>query len=142
MFIGQYSHTLDDKNRLALPARFRADLERGVAMTAGTGKHLMAYPLAEFEKLAEKVDGLQLIGQEAETLRRLVFVNAAIGEMDKQGRVLVPEHLRAHAEIQREAVVVGVGKFIEIWSPANWEKAKAEVQDAATQRHVWARLGI
>jgi MraZ protein len=142
MFIGQYSHTLDDKNRLALPARFRADLERGVALTAGTGKNLLAYPLPEFEKLAEKVDALQLIGQEAETLRRLLFVNAAMGEMDKQGRVLLPEHLRAHAEIEKEAVVVGVGKFIEIWNPANWVQAKAEVQEAATQKHVWARLGI
>lgn len=142
MFIGQYSHTLDDKNRLALPARFRADLERGVALTAGTGKNLLVYPLPEFEKLAEKVDALQLIGQEAETLRRLLFVNAAMSELDKQGRVLLPEHLRAHAEIEKEVVVVGVGKFIEIWNPANWAQAKAEVQEAATQKHVWARLGI
>ena len=142
MFIGQYSHTLDDKNRLALPARFRADLEHGVALTAGTDKNLLVYALPEFEKLAEKVDSLQLIGQEAATLRRLLYVNAAVSEMDKQGRVLLPEHLRTHAEIQKDAVVVGVGKFIEIWSPENWERAKAEVQDAATQKHIWAKLGI
>lgn len=113
-----------------------------MVLTAGTSKNLLAYPLPEFEKLAEKVDALQLIGQEAETLRRLLFVNAAIGEMDKQGRVLVPEHLRNHAEIQKEAVVVGVGKFMEIWNPQNWAQAKAEVQDAATQKHVWVKLGI
>ncbi len=142
MFIGQYSHTLDDKNRLALPARFRVDLERGVAMTAGTDKYLLVYALPEFEKLAEKVDALQIIGQEAATLRRLLYVNAAVNEMDKQGRVLLPEHLRTHAEIQKDVVVLGVGKFIEIWSPENWEKAKAEVQDAATQKHIWAKLGI
>ena len=77
MFIGQYSHTLDDKNRLALPARFRADLERGLALTAGTDKYLLAYALPEFEKLAEKVDALQLIGQEAATLRRLLCLARA-----------------------------------------------------------------
>ena len=142
MFIGQYSHTLDDKNRLALPARFRADSEHGLALTAGTDKYLLAYALPEFEKLAEKVDALQLIGQEAATLRRLLYVNAAVSELDKQGRVLLPEHLRTHAEIEKDAVVVGVGKFIEIWSPKNWEQAKAEVQDAATQKHIWAKLGI
>ena len=142
MFIGQFSHTLDDKNRLALPARFRLGLERGVAMTAGTDKYVLVYGLPEFEKLAERVDALQLIGQEAATLRRLLYVNAAVSEMDKQGRVLVPEHLRLHSDIQKEVVIVGVGKFIEMWSPKNWEQAKAEVQDAATQKHIWAKLGI
>ena len=142
MFIGQYGHTLDDKNRLALPARFRADLERGVVMTAGTESYLLVYALAEFEKLAEKVDALSLVAQDAATLRRLLYVNAGVGELDKQGRVIVPENLRVHAGIQKDAIVVGVGKFIEIWNPENWEKAKAEVQDAATQKHIWAKLGI
>ena len=142
MFIGQYGHTLDDKNRLALPARFRADLERGVVMTAGTESYLLVYALAEFEKLAEKVDALSLVAQDAATLRRLLYVNAGVGELDKQGRVIVPENLRLHAGIQKDAIVVGVGKFIEIWNPENWEKAKAEVQDAATQKHIWAKLGI
>jgi MraZ protein len=142
MFLGEFKHTLDDKSRLTLPAKFRARLAPGVVMTAGTDRYVLIYPQDEFEQLAERVNGLPLIDREAATLRRLLFVNASDAVPDKQGRVLVPEPLRAHAEITSEVVIVGVGKFIEIWSPEQWQRARAEIQDHAAQESLWARLGI
>ena len=146
MFIGQFVHTLDDKSRIALPAKFRPRLEDGVVMTAGTDGQMLVYPRDEFEKLAEKVNGLPLMGPEAATLRRMIFVNAADAVPDKQGRVIVPELLLLHVgitgEAGREAVIVGVGKFIEVWNPVAWQRAREEVTATAAQKQVWANLGI
>jgi MraZ protein len=144
MFTGQFNHTLDDKNRLALPARYRTHLEvdGGVMMTTGAGKHVLIYPMTEFEKLATKIDALSLMDADAATLRRQLYMDATAAQLDKQGRVLLPENLRAHAEIRRDVVIVGLGKFIEVWTPQHWAQAKAEVQAAATQAHLWAKLGI
>lgn len=146
MFIGQFVHTLDDKSRIALPAKFRTRLEDGVVMTAGTDGQMLIYPRDEFEKLAEKVNGLPLMGPEAATLRRMIFVNAADAVPDKQGRVVVPEPLLLHMgitdESTREAVIVGVGKFIEVWSTEAWQRAREEVAAAAAQKQAWANLGI
>jgi MraZ protein len=130
MFIGQFNHTLDDKSRITLPAKFRAQLESGIVMTAGTEKHILVYPQSEFDALASRVSELPQFGPEAATLRRLVFVNAADAIPDRQGRVILPDLLKAHSQIDGEAVVVGVGKFIEIWSPELWQQARAQVQDA------------
>jgi MraZ protein len=142
MFIGNFNHTLDEKNRVAFPARFRAQLESGVVMTAGLSAHVLVYPRAGFEQLAEKIDRLNQFDPEAATLRRQIYMDASEADLDKQGRVILPEALRAHAAIARDAVIVGVGRFIEIWSPANWAQARTAVQDAAAQAHVWAKLGI
>jgi len=142
MFIGNFNHTLDEKNRVAFPARFRAHLEGGVVMTAGVAPHVLVYPRAGFEQLAEKVDGLSQFDPEAAQLRRQVYMDAGEADLDKQGRVILPEALRAHADITKEAVIVGVGRFIEIWNPANWAQARTAVQDTAAQAHVWAKLGI
>lgn len=141
-FIGNFNHTLDEKNRVAFPARFRAQLEDGVVMTAGATKHVLVYPRARFEMLAEKVDNLNQFDPEAATLRRQVYMYAAEADLDKQGRVILTAELREHAEISKEAVIVGVGRFIEIWNPSQWAQARAAVQDAAAQSHLWARLGI
>jgi MraZ protein len=142
MFLGEFRHTLDDKSRMTLPARFRAQLSQGVVMTAGIEHYALVYPQDEFERLAERVTALPLTGRDAATLRRLLFVNASNAIPDKQGRVLLPESLREHAGISSEVVIVGVGKFIEVWSPEAWEQARAEIQDHAAQESLWASLGI
>jgi MraZ protein len=142
MFLGEFRHTLDDKSRLTLPAKFRARLHPGVVMTAGMEKYVLVYPQDEFDKLAERVNALPLAGHEAATLRRLLFVNAADSVPDKQGRVVMPEPLRSHAGIVSDVVIVGVGKFIEIWNPEEWQRARAEIQDHAAQENIWSKLGI
>ena len=142
MFIGQFTHSLDDKSRIALPAKFRARLDDGVVITAGRDRQLLIYPREGFEVLAGKVNELPLMGPDAETLRRMIFMSAVDAVPDKQGRVIIGPDLLQHAGIEREAVLVGVGQFIEVWHPAEWQRAKAEVASAAAQKEVWARLGI
>lgn len=142
MFLGEFNHTLDEKSRLTLPAKFRARLADGVVMTAGTEMCLLVYPLDEFKQLFEKVSALPVMGKEAATLRRMLFTNASDAVPDKQNRVVIPQPLREYAEITNEVVVVGVGKFVEIWNPKEWQRAREEVQQHAAQRDVWANLGI
>ncbi len=142
MFLGEFRHSLDEKSRITLPAKFRPELMLGVVMTAGIDRYALIYPSAEFELLAQKVNQLPLTGRDAATLRRLLFVNATDAVPDKQGRVIVPELLRQYAGINGEVVIVGVGKFIEMWSPEEWQRARQQIEEHAAQESVWAKLGI
>jgi MraZ protein len=142
MFLGEFNHTLDEKSRLTLPAKFRRRLADGVVMTAGTEKCLLVYPLDEFRQLFEKVSALPVMGKEAATLRRMLFTHASDAAPDKQNRVVIPQALREYAEIMNEVVLVGVGKFIEIWNPNEWRRAQEEVQQHAANKDIWAGLGI
>ncbi|MCS7056219.1 MAG: division/cell wall cluster transcriptional repressor MraZ [Thermoflexales bacterium] len=142
MFLGEFTHTLDEKSRLTLPAKFRARLADGVVMTTGADKCLLIYPLDEFKLLFERVSALPVMGREAATLRRMLYSNAHDAVPDKQNRVVIPQALREYAEITNEAVIVGVGKFIEVWNPREWQRALEEVQAHAARKDVWASLGI
>lgn len=143
MFLGEYRFALDEKYRLTVPAKFRPRLASGMVLTAGTDGCILGYPMDEFSVLYDKVVALPLTGPEAAEFRRLVFMNASDVELDKQGRVVLPEPLRAYASIAAsDVVVVGVGKFIEIWAPERWQSVKDKVQDIETQKSIWARLGI
>ena len=142
MFLGEYRHTLDDKGRVTLPAKFRPQLSSGLVMTAGIDRCILVYDSEEFSRLADRVTALPLTGHDAATLRRLLFVNAFDAALDKQGRVVVPDKLRQHAGVQADVVVTGVGKFIELWSPEEWERAQAQVQEHAASETIWAKLGI
>ena len=143
MFLGEFRFALDEKYRLTVPAKFRPRLSAGVILTSGADACILAYPMDEFSVVYDKITALPLTGPDAAEFRRLMFMNATDVELDKQGRVVLPESLRAYAGITaNDVVVVGVGKFIEIWSPDRWQVVKAKVQDAETQRVIWAKLGI
>lgn len=142
MFLGEFRHSLDEKSRLTLPAKFCARLADGVVMTTGTDKCLLIYPLDEFKLLFERVSALPVMGREAATLRRMLYSNAHDAVPDKQNRVVIPQPLREYAEITNEAVVVGVGKFIEVWNPREWQRVLEEVRAYASQKEAWASLGI
>ncbi len=142
MFLGQYRHLLDDKARVTLPAKFRPQFAEGLVMTAGIERCIWVYPADEFAKLAERISALPLTGQEAAAFRRLIYGNAYDASLDKQGRVVVPEKLRRHASIQDEVVVTGVGRFVEVWSPIEWERAQEAIQARGAPERVWAELGI
>jgi MraZ protein len=143
MFLGEYWYTLDEKFRLTLPAKFRPQLTSGVVLTAGTDKCILVYSQEAFEVIAEKINALPLTGQDAAEFRRLMFSKATAAELDKQGRVIVPEKLRDYAELETsEVVVLGVGKHIEVWSPTRWNVMAAKIDDTASQAAIWAKLGI
>lgn len=120
MFLGRHGHNLDEKGRLALPARYREELRDGVVITRGFDNCLLVYPMAAWAPLAERVSALSIGDPDVRLLRRMLFANATDLLLDRQGRILVPTELRAHAGLEREAVVVGMHSFIEIWSPDGW----------------------
>lgn len=120
MFLGRHSHNLDEKGRLALPARYRDELRDGVVITRGFENCLLVYPMAAWAPLAERVSALSIGDPDVRLLRRMLFANATDLMLDRQGRILVPAELRTHAGLDREAVVVGMHSFIEIWSPDGW----------------------
>ncbi len=128
MFLGRYSHNLDAKGRLAVPARFRETLADGVVLTRGIDRCLTLYPMSTWRPLAERVSALPLSDPNARNFRRMVFAEAVDLELDSQGRILVPPELRRYAGLEREAIVVGVNTYIEIWSPAQWQAVSDEVE--------------
>lgn len=128
MFLGRHNHNLDAKGRLALPARFRDQLAEGVVITRGFDPCLLVYPLDAWMPLAERVAGLSISDPDVRKLRRMLFADAVDVQLDGQGRVLIPAELRTYASIEREAVVVGVHTFIEIWTPETWEAQAANIE--------------
>lgn len=142
MFLGEYVHTIDDKGRLAVPARFRADLAAGLVVTRGIDRCLAIYPLAEWKRLAEQVSALPMTDRRARAFRRLVFANASDVIPDKQGRILIPPRLREYAGINGEVVVTGLDTYIEVWSPEAWNEERTRVEDFDSNDEEWAALGI
>jgi MraZ protein len=123
MFIGTFSHSLDDKGRLTLPARFREELAPGVVVTRGIDNCLFVYPRAVFEARAERIAQLPLAERNAQ---RHFFANASDDVPDKQGRVLIPAHLREYSGLESEAVITGLFDHLEIWHPARWAAFNAQ----------------
>ncbi|CAA9578664.1 MAG: Cell division protein MraZ [uncultured Thermomicrobiales bacterium] len=129
MFLGRFEHALDAKGRLAVPAKFRGELAAGLVVTRGIDRCLSVYPLAAWRALAGRVSALSISDPDARQFKRMVFAEAVDEELDAQGRMLVPPELRRYAEIDREAIVVGVNEYVEIWNPARWEGQSAAVED-------------
>ncbi|HEU5329789.1 MAG TPA: division/cell wall cluster transcriptional repressor MraZ [Thermomicrobiales bacterium] len=130
MFLGRFSHNLDAKGRLAIPAKFRSELAEGVVVTRGIDRCLSVYPLAAWQTLAEKVSALSISDPDARQFKRMVFAEAMDETLDTQGRIVLPPELRRYAGIDREAVVVGMNTYVEIWEPGRWENLSAAVEDA------------
>jgi transcriptional regulator MraZ len=122
MFLGEYDHNMDDKGRLAVPARFREDLSDGVVITRGFDLCLMGFPRAMWEQLAGQVSALSLGQGDARNLRRLLFSNAADLQLDRQGRVLIPQNLRDYAGLNEQVIVAGLNTYFEIWSRERWRE--------------------
>lgn len=129
MFLGRFSHNLDAKGRLAIPAKFRGELADGLVVTRGIDRCLSVYPLAAWQTLAERVSALSISDPDARQFKRMVFAEAVDETLDAQGRVVLPPELRRYAEIDREAIVVGMNTYLEIWNPPRWEGLTTTVED-------------
>jgi MraZ protein len=136
MFTGQYMHSLDNKGRLTIPARFRASLDDGAYITQGFDRNLMVLPKSSFERISQRVSQGSITDPASRLLRRFFYSGGQWLEIDRAGRVLLPDFLRQVSLIESEVVVVGVGDYFEIWSPAMWAEQQASMQDtdANTQR--------
>jgi MraZ protein len=121
MFLGQFYHNLDDKGRLIIPARYRDYLTPdGAYVMQGFDQNLMVLPTAKFEELSQQVNHLTLTDSTARLLKRLIFSTADKVEVDKIGRILLPQFLRQFAGLQENLVIVGAGNYFEIWSQDAW----------------------
>jgi len=142
MFLGQYQHSIDDKGRLMVPARFRELLEGGAYLTQGFDKCLMVMTNAYFQQVYERVNAMNLMDPVARILRRMLLANAYPVEMDKVGRILVPANLRQFAALEGNAVVTGQGGYFEVWSPAEWEKQTSEINNTEANNQRFATLNL
>ena len=132
MLLGAYDHTIDDKNRLTLPAKFREAFKDGVVVTRGLDGCLYAYRRPDWDRLVEsRLATLDPLSPEGRRLQRHFFSGAAEADLDKQGRVMVPRELIEHARLGRDVVVAGVNDRLEIWDRAAWRKELAEVEGSA-----------
>lgn len=122
MFMGEYTHSIDIKGRVIVPAKFRDDLGEHFVVTKGLDGCLFVYDNKEWAAFEEKLKTLPLTNKEARAFVRFFLAGAATVEVDKQGRILLPNVLREFAKLDKEAVLVGVGSRVEIWSKENWEE--------------------
>ena len=139
MLLGEHEHTLDDKNRLTLPARFRQAFAEGIVVTRGMDGCLFAYTPGDWASLVQgRLATLDPLSKEGRRMQRFFYAGATEAELDKQGRVGIPGALLEHAKLGRDVVVAGVHDHLEIWDRAAWRLELAEVEGSA--EHVAERL--
>jgi len=139
MLLGAHEHTIDDKNRLTLPAKFRQAFADGVVVTRGLDGCLYAFRRPDWDRLVEsRLATLDPLSPEGRRLERFFYSGASETELDKQGRVMLPAQLIEHAQLGREVVVAGVNDRLEIWDRGAWRRELAEVEGRA--EHVAERL--
>lgn len=131
MFLGEFSHTLDTKGRLTIPAKFRDRLDAGLVVTRSPmDRCLLLFPMPEWEQIATKVSALPLADPRSAQLRRAFFSAAEDLTPDKQGRILISQRLRDLAQIDSEVIVAGVNTFVELWRPDLWDEKVLQPLDS------------
>ena len=128
MFIGEYSHNLDNKGRLAIPAKFRFVLKQGAVVTKGLDSCLFIYSKNEWLELANKLAKLPINKSNTRAFARLMLAGAMDVEFDNQGRIMLPEYLRKFAGLKKKVVVAGLYNRLEIWDQTKWNKYKSTTE--------------
>ncbi len=143
MFIGEYQHTIDDKGRLALPVKFRKELEKGAVVTRGLDNCLSLYTKKAWEAMADKLQGLPISQSKSRAFARLMLAGAMDVSLDKQGRVVLPEYLRQYASLKKKTVVAGLYDRLEIWDESAWTKYKSATEkDSSEIAEALGELGV
>lgn len=130
MFIGEYRHSIDAKKRLAIPARFRKDVGQRGVLTRGLDSCLFLYPEAVWQEVAQRLTTLPTGQSNTRSFVRLMLAGASEAEIDRLGRILVPEYLKVYAQLSRRVVIVGVGNRIEIWDEGRWEEYRRKAEQS------------
>ncbi len=143
MFIGEYTYSIDEKKRLAIPAKFRKNLGGKAVITRGIDTCLVIYPTGEWKKLATKLESLPSSRVDARGFARLMLSGAVNVELDKLGRILVPDYLKNYAALKKNVAILGLSNRIEVWNERKWkeykEKTEKGMEDMASQLQ---QLGI
>ena len=142
MFLGQYQHNLDEKGRLMIPARYRELLAAGAFLTQGFDKCLMVMTDVHFREVYDRINAMNMADQNARLLRRHILSNAYAVEIDRVGRILVPQNLRQSIGLNGEAIVAGQGEYFEVWTPADWNDQMDQLQDVEMNNQRFATLDL
>lgn len=143
MFIGEYNHVLDEKGRLAIPAKFRATLKKGAVVTKGLDNCLFLYSKEQFKKIAQKFSSLPINQSKARAFARHMLAGAMDVQFDNQGRITLPEYLRNFSSLKKGVVVAGLYNHLEIWDKESWDNYKqAAEQNSNSIAEELGDLGI
>ncbi len=143
MFIGEFTHSIDDKGRLAIPGKFRAACKGGVVVTRGLDQCLFLYTKKEWVALAKKLAALPISQANTRAFARLMLAGAMDLNLDSQGRVLIPEYLRRYAGFKKETVVAGLYNRLELWDTTRWNRYKtATEKDSGAIAEQLGELGV
>ncbi|MDD6448536.1 MAG: division/cell wall cluster transcriptional repressor MraZ [Lachnospiraceae bacterium] len=143
MFMGEYSHSIDPKGRLIIPAKLREELGDNFVVTKGLDGCLFAYPQEEWQNIEKRFREVPLTTKDARKFSRFFFAGAAQMELDKQGRILIPATLRSFAGLEKDVVLVGVLDRVEIWDKSRWDENNAyDDQDMDEIAEHMADLGL
>lgn len=142
MFIGEYQHAIDSKNRIIIPSKFREQLGEKFVLTKGLDGCLYAYTLNEWSILEEKLKKLPLTSKDARAFVRFFFSGANEVDVDKQGRALIPQNLLEYAKILKDIVSIGVSTRVEIWSKEMWEEYNNSNMDFDEIAEKMSEIGI
>lgn len=141
MFWGEFSHQLDKKGRLIIPARYRPHLS-GAVLTRGIDRNLVIYPEDAWREVSAQLNQMPITQRTGRALRRLLFSGAVALSLDRQGRVLIPAYLRDYAALEEEALIVGMETFVEIWQPESWRHALDGVSSALAEEEALLNLSL
>lgn len=143
MFIGEYSHTIDEKGRMAVPSKMRRLLGSGAVVTRGIDSCLWVFPKAEWQALAEKLAKLPLTDANSRAFSRLMLAGAVEVGFDSQGRILLPGYLRGYAGLKKNACVAGLYSRLEIWNADRWNEYKTKSEKETEKiSQAMADLGV
>jgi MraZ protein len=129
MFLGRFEHSVDNKGRVAVPARFRGELNGELVITRGNDRCLYLFTQDAWEPLAAKLNALPTGDADARNLRRAVFSAAEPVELDKQGRIMIPDHLRQYSGIDGNVFIIGLGTYVEIWDRQSWLDLDGRIEE-------------
>lgn len=133
LFLGEFEHTIDDKSRLAVPARFRAALQDGLFITRGLDRCLVIWDADSWRAQAERVRSLNPWQGDARRLQRHFFSGAVPAQPDKLGRIVIPQFLREYAQLDADVIVVGLADRIEVWARGEWERERSEAERGSAE---------
>jgi MraZ protein len=143
MLYGEYDHAIDDKGRITVPAKFRARLDTGLVVTKGIDPCLWLYPADVWVELAQEINTLPLTDPKAREFKRQAFGGASHSVPDRQGRVILPPYLREYADLDNQAVIIGLFDHCEIWNPTRWRDRQHHSDNNPEERAAqFASLGI
>ena len=139
MLIGQYEHTIDNKKRLALPAKFRGELGDKIIITRGIEGCLAVYTETEWKIMSDKLGALTISQAEARSFTRMILAGAMEVSLDKLGRILVPDYLKDYAGLKKNVVICGLSNRLEIWDAEKWETYKIAAEKGVDE--IVSKLG-